>query len=544
MISPEQFNDWLDDITGLVAKGEEPASEELPSFIEHPLLISILLEKIVSVDEAALGEDQSAFSAYLFVFDACVSQLKFAMESGNRRAQQTMESLMNELVLVIQKSEKTINFWLPLMSVFYDAQVPLSDTLQSIYLMLAEEESEKFELEDFDHVASMRELILELGDLSPFELAAHFFAQSHAMPPEFFGDLVIDLASIEEAEEATILMLLHPNKATREMTILALDNVMPSLTLSSDSLARLQAIQAWLPKEEHGTLERWIREQRKRGVLFPKPEPKEVLKLQASEIDGGGAEGLFLQLKADKRIRLSGVLVKTGFGLKDAWMTPTITQTEAKRYYQQVFEDGVTLRGVDLPYFMQITNHFLAETLSHGDMPNLYFLELQEALGVHFLPELINIDETIDALSVQIQPFTQQVVERALHHTENWLEEKTFASSWFIESEQVDKLVNRCSSFDNGVKVCRFDEAMDSIFDQILEPNRAHWIFHFLWVALWLRASARKHEKVWQDAFLVAYAIHSDVPLKEVPIMRAVCHQSIINSVETMRERRTYLSQE
>ncbi len=103
-------------------------------------------------------------------------------------------------------------------------------------------------------------------------------------------------------------------------------------------------------------------------------------------------------------------------------------------------------------------------------------------------------------------------------------------------------MVNQCCSFVDGVKVCSFDEAEAAVFEKELERNREQWIFHFLWIALWLKAAAKKNELMWQDSFIIAYAIQQGQPLKSIPIMREICKQSVIYSMETMQERRTYLT--
>ncbi len=540
----EALSQWIVDAAALIASGNEPLAQEPPHFLEEPTLVPALVQMIATIDEATLTDNQALYSACLFVLDVCVSQLHFASENGNKRATQSMDVLMEHLVAAIQKGSQSINFWLPMMSAFYDAQVPLSPALQEMYLLLAEEESEVFQTEGFDHLQSIRDLIKELSDLSTFELTAHFFAQSHAMPADFFADLVVDLCSIEEGRDAALLTLLHPSEAVREVVMLALDRAMPTMHLSSISLSRLQAIQTWLPEAYQETVSRWLRDQRKKGVVFATVKPAKLVKVQASEIDGGGAEGLFLQLKEKGHVRLAGVLFKDGFGVKDAWITPGITVDEVTRYCKEVLDDGVTLRRVDLDYVCMMTNHFLAGTLEKGNVPGLHFLELQETLGVHFLPEFLDVPRLMGELSVQIEPFTQSVMEAAFKRSSRWLDKKPFAVSWYLENERVDKIVNRCCYFNEGVKLCRIEDAIDAVFQYEMEASRAHWMFHFLWVALWLKAGARKNEKAWQDSFLIGHAIQSGVPLRDIPIMESICRQSVLNSVETMRDRRTHLSQE
>ncbi|MCH9690226.1 MAG: hypothetical protein K0U24_02855 [Gammaproteobacteria bacterium] len=543
MMTPvEILGQWVVDAATLIASGKEPFADEPPQFLEEPTLPPALVQIIATIDEATLSDNQALYSACLFALDVCVSQLHFAADNGNKRAEKALGNLMDCLVSVIQKSTQSINFWLPMMGAFYDAQVPLSPALQEMYLALAEEESAAFEDEGVDHIESMRDLIKELADLNAFELAAHFFAQSHAMPTDFFGGLMVDLCSIEEGQDAALLALLHPRADVREMVILALDNLISSLTLSSISLSRLQAIQMWMPEAYQDMITRWLREQRKKGVVFAKISPATLVKMQASEIDGGGAEGVFLQLKAGRSTRLVGMLFKDGFGIKDAWVTPGITVDEVTRYCHDVLNDGVILRRVDLNYICMVTNHFLALTLEKGNMPGLHFLELQEALGVHFTPECLDVPRLIDELSVQIEPFTETVVEASFKRSSRWIETKLFATSWYLENERLDKVVNSCCSFVDGVKTCRFEEAIAAVFQTEMEAARDAWAFHFLWVALWLKAGARKNEKTWQDSLFIAHAIQAGTPLQDIPIMQKICHQSVLNSIETMRDRRTHLS--
>ena len=90
--------------------------------------------------------------------------------------------------------------------------------------------------------------------------------------------------------------------------------------------------------------------------------------------------------------------------------------------------------------------------------------------------------------------------------------------------------------------MCRFEESMQMVFAEEFEKHRDRWLFHFIWIALWAKSKARKNEKIGQDSFLIAHAIYTGVPLHDIPIMHEICYQSVLNSIETMQERRTYLT--
>ena len=135
-------------------------------------------------------------------------------------------------------------------------------------------------------------------------------------------------------------------------------------------------------------------------------------------------------------------------------------------------------------------------------------------------------------------------MQESFKRSKTWPKNKRFTESWYIENSQIDKVVNRCCSFIDGVKVCRFNEAIKAVFAEEMELNRERWLFHFLWIALWVKVKARKNEKIWQDGFFIAHAIHTGLPLDTIPIMHEICHQSVVNSIETMQERRTHLNRQ
>ena len=532
-------------MASLIDADEDPNPEYYTYFLQDPLLALRLVDLIDALDEMQIDENRAYYSACIFALDICVAQLQSAIESGNKLADKTLRQLMDYMADAIASKRHTLSFWLPILNAFYDVHVELSASLKNAYLDLANGEDELTPEEELSHLNSIRDLIAELADLSIFDITENFFAQSYAMPPDFFTDLVADLYSIEEGLDIAVLTLLHPNAQVREVVVATHDHILPSVTLSSISLSRLQAIKQWYPTEYHAQFNRWIKDQRKKGVVFMNTTPPpSKLRIKASEVDGSGAQGIFVHLQKKRTHRLSGLLYKQHVGIKDAWVTPLISRADVSHYYDDAFDDTVMLRDVDLSYLIMMTNHFLAVTLENGGMPDLHLLEIQEELGIHFLPTKLDFNQLIEEIGVQISPFTAESTVASLKRSKSWPKNKRFTESWYIENFQVDKLVNRCCSFVDGVKVCQFDDAMQAVFIDEMELHRDHWLSHFLWITLWLKAGARKNEKTWQDSYFIAYAIHSGMPLNAIPIMVEICRESVINSIETMQERRTHLNQE
>lgn len=537
----KKLNQWITAIAGYIQHDQEIDPECYAYFIDHPEAALQVIDVIAGLKERNVDTKPARYTACLFVLDICIAKLQTSYEAGSKQANKMLHQVMSHLAEKIDQNRHSLSFWLPILNAFYDVHTELSPELKDAYFRLANQESTTVEKNSVTHLSSIRDLIHELGDLSVFDIAENFFAQSYAMPPDFFIDLVLDLYQIEEGHDIALLTLLHPNPAIRDIVVSTLDSLMPSITLSSVSLSRLQMMQYWYPEEHRAQFNHWIVLQRKKGVVFHRAKPARIVQLKTSEVDGGGAQGVFIHIRRKKQNRLAGLLFKRGLGIKDAWVTPDIPQENVRRYYDETFDESVVLRIADVDYLELLVNHFLAETLAHGGLPNLHFLEIQEELGLHFLPRSMDIEAMMQSISVQISPFTTEVINRSLMRSKRWFKTKTFADSWFIENATIDKLVNQCSGFVGGVKICELEKAANLVFEEF-ERHREDWLFHFFWVTLWLRCGLRKNEIMWQDSFFIAHMIAVGEPLRHVPLMEEICKKSVLNSIDTMQDRRTYLS--
>lgn len=540
----ESLKQWIEEMAALIEENIDPEPHHFISFLNEPSLALQMIAIIDALDEEEVDNERPYYSSCIFALDICVAQLQSAFETGSKLAGKTLDQLMFTLAKAIRDGHHSLSFWLPILNAFYDVHVELSPELRNAYLELASQVGEMTVDEEVNHLDAMREMIAELSDLSVFDIADNFFAQSHAMPADFFADLIIDLYSIDEGQDIALLALLHPKAEVRELVVATLEQLMDTIRLSDKSLSRLQTIKQWYPPDYHDQFNRWIKIQRMKGVVFSKEVGMPIVHIKASEIDGSGAQGLFIHIKQGRTNRLCGFLFKQGLGIKDAWITPPMTATEVKKYYDDTFDDSVTLREVDRAYLVLITEHFLAITVQQGGMPDLHLLEAQELMGMHFSPNAMDIDAMIANMSVQILPFTHDSMQVSFKRSKSWLRNKRFTESWYVENANIDKQVNRCSSFVDGVRICDTEAAMAAVFHHELDRHREKWLFHFLWITLWLKAHPRKNEKIWQDSFFIAYAIYSGMALNSIPVMQEISHQTVTNSIETMNERRTHLNQE
>ena len=288
---------WLQKIENFIKQDQDINIKYCIDFVESAELTLSLVDLLTSVEEDSL-EIPTYYSACIFALEICISQLQSAADNNNNNAKKTLDKLMMYLADSIRRDEHSLTFWMPVLNVFYDANTQLSDELKNAYFLLVNNSTEIQEMDENSHLDAMREFIKDYSDLSIYDIAENFFAQSSAMPTDFFVDLVLDLYSIEEGHEIALLTLLHPKAEVREIVVTTFESLIPQITLSSASLTRLQMIRNLYPQNYHSQIDNWLKIQRKKGVIFDRPtEYAKITKIQASEVDGGGAQGILYKLK-------------------------------------------------------------------------------------------------------------------------------------------------------------------------------------------------------------------------------------------------------
>ncbi|OGV27242.1 MAG: hypothetical protein A3F18_01075 [Legionellales bacterium RIFCSPHIGHO2_12_FULL_37_14] len=538
----KDLGSWISSLAKHLAKDSIPEVEMHPSFIKHENFIYELIDKIQAFPEEITEEIELLYSASLMAFDICVAELKGGVDALNKPAIKLLDKLMAYLAEAMHTKTHSLGFYLPLLNSFYETKVELSSALQQAYFAIADREDLQDE-KDVDYLAVMQEMLQELADLSIFDIAEHIFSQSHAMQPDFYFGLIFDLCNIKEGHEVALMFLLHPNQEVRAIAILVLDEMIANLDLSPLALSRLKSISHWYAEKYQDYFARWLKIQRKKGCFYAKASSNLAdIKWYATEIDGSGSQGLFIYIKQKRQYRLCGLLVKYAFGIKDVWITSPLSKQELIKYRQEAFDHTTTLRLVTQEYTEQIVNHFLGVMHSQNALPSLYLLQIQEILGIEFVPLCIFPTSLIQELGVQIVPFTQEVVKAGVRQSKNWERDKPIVQSWFEESPAIDHLVNKCCSYVNGVKICAMDEAINLVREEVFSQNRAKWVFHFLWMALWAKANAGKKERFWKDCFFIACALNEGEPLENIPVINDMVELCVLNSLETMKDRRSHLS--
>jgi hypothetical protein len=498
-----------------------------------------ILRLFPSFDEQETNE--KLFMAAFHFIELCLVHLRIASDHNQPWADKLLALYQEELANLMDEHQ-TQSCWMPIINLFFSADIPLSERVKAIYMQILEK-NQQMEQDLNSQQVFMKELLSNDSGSTEFEIAELFFAQTSALPKDYFPAFMSELLTFKEekAINTAVLFLLHPDIAVRQTLLSYSSELFQQVDLTPASISRLPIIRQWLPDEEKPYIDNLLLSQRKKGIPFARHEKRKIIDIKATEMDGSGAQAIFFLIKQKSHFQATGLLIKRDFGIKDTWISPPLDKEKAKNYATQGIGRDIILRKVDAHYVEALVAHHLYTGQIKGAVPNVMLLCLQEMIGLNWQANPLNIEATMNTLASSFS-IDKTWVEKSLVRTGKWYKNKKFTESWFDESPELDKLVNTHCYYRNGTKYCELEDALTDVLTHYLEPKRAQWLEHFIWMALWAKPHARHNEYLWKDCYVLAKLLLEGHPLKEIPLMLSICEQNILASVETMEYRKTHLS--
>ncbi len=517
---------------------ETPLSEDFYNIIQdHPEYCIEVLELLPEYEKQQTND--SLIMACFHFIELCLVHLRLAHDYHQRWAEELLEQIQRKLNNLIQQ-HPVLSYWMPVINIFFDADIELKDYVKESYLQLLEMSQET----EHDQHLLMQELLSENNDKSEFEIAELFFAQTNTLPNSYFPAFVSELLSYDlpKAINIAVLFLFHPQTNVRRTMLESSYEIFHNFLLPKESISRLIIMRQWLPMTEKKHIEVLLTSQRKKGAEFADFKVQKVQEILATEMDGSGAQALFFLIKHQNSYQAAGILIKRSVGIKDTWISPHLNRELAKKYAFQGLSDSITLRKVNNYYAESVISHHIACEQQHDAVPSIHLIKLQELLGYQLRVETLNFRQELAKLSNEIGGLNKQWVKKSLQRSGNWHKKYKFATTWFEENADIDRHVNQYCTFIEGKKYCQVDKAEEALFPSYFELRRQQWLEHFLWMSLWAKHQARYNEYLWKDCFVLALEIEKGRPLKDIPLMQTLCEQSILLSIDTMEIRKTHLS--
>jgi hypothetical protein len=501
--------------------------------IKRPALLFAAFDLFLDIYEDFKTDEESfehTLNMGLVLVSHLLYELRLAIENGEKKAVTVWERFQaymgDKLFSGADAPDSLLIF--NLMQMLQQSGLPVGDKLterfQDTMAMHAPAADMDMDISELDGL--MGDLLDEEGAKTPFDLYNLLLAQLNMMPAEAMAIIFAHLAQHDNpiVSEMAFLMLLHPQQELRQDLGEALLSQHMPKTVSPVSLRRLIGMRNWLPQDERPLLDAIIKDARTNGVECAQiPAAPKKLQCYASNIDGAGAQTLWIHYTEKHKHHLLGFLAKQGFGLREVMVYQDISKQQVDMIIKQFsWEIGMIPVKAELIDFL--LPHYLAVNLENNVPPPPDLLQLAEALGQDYwraqyysptnLISLLEAPQTADDFA--------DLEEEALEDSADWLDDYSWAGSWFESGEMVEELLEE--HVGKNWRRSR-KKSPQAILHHQLAAKRNLWTERVLMTALWQKCAEEPED--WQSCLIVGKKLADpSVPLERIPLMTAIANLS------------------
>lgn len=208
----------------------------------------------------------------------------------------------------------------------------------------------------------------------------------------------------------------------------------------------LPLVRSWLPNDAaRGRIDEVIAATRRQDLqgrnATANGQLQEVL---GSPADGAGAQTLaFKGEDVEGRQRTGLVLIKTGFGVRDAYLVPYTSAGEEFELAEQI-QGGFELRPIRLESAAALIADAIATGLERDEPPAPGLVELMalsDALDLH--PQPLDRNDLLRQIDPEgnLQDLSPQKRGRLINRSRSWEQEFETAGSWFEDDATVERIL-------------------------------------------------------------------------------------------------------
>jgi hypothetical protein len=354
-------------------------------------------------------------------------------------------------------------------------------------------------------VTVLHQALAEMLPSLPADVRGMIVSTTTARPGDIFGRL-------------GCAFLLDPSEDTRLAAALGLADRLAKGSLEAEVAAQLVILRSWLPSDAaRAQLDNVLRDAMRKGVSGGAiTKPWAVHKVRATMPDGTGAQSIGVSLQSGSRRALAMLLLKQGFGIKDAYVIPCASASEQRNILASLVAETNAM-AVSSDYLSSALELALADGLTHGLPPAPGLVEIAELCG---LTGLHPQNQTTAALLNTLDPGGElaarspQARGRLINTSEYWADDHPLTDSWFEDSDASREALDKP----------RTPRAMDTALWKWLEGRRDWWTRIIARSAMLLQAGG--HDDA-ESFVATAQALLAGRALRKIPIMLDIHEQTI-----------------
>lgn len=305
-----------------------------------------------------------------------------------------------------------------------------------------------------------------------------------------------------------------PDEEVRQGAVDGLFDRMTAERTSPALIARLALMRSWIgDKNIRDRVDDLIREAKRLGIggTQARSAPK-VHRVLASMVDGSGAQSFTIAFQSGSSRKMGIVLLKQGFGVKDAYVVPCSSATEQKRLIEMLVSE-VDAWDVPLDYAKQAFAIGLEDGLRFKQPPAAGLVDVAQQLALTDLrPFPSAVTDIVGMMDPDgdIAKLSPQARGRLINASEDWdVHYPRIMESWYEDSDAITEAISSATS----------PTALKKGLWHALEDRREHWADVIARSALLLHAASEPEAKQFAA---VALALVDGRPLKKIPVMEMI----------------------
>jgi len=517
---PADIDQHARTIAKAVAQGRFPQlTPEVEEFLETRPTDIFAASEGVCRHMPPSGDDEALGFGYLCLLQMLLERVRYRADRGFAEAIELIAAFQATLVARVKAEEIDGTMLAYLGGAMQQAKIAVSAELSVLSSDLDAEEGNALLPAD---VALALDGLIDASGGDPFVLVGMFAEAGHVLLEEAKIALASYLAADErpEARAAAVLFLLDPAVAVRRAAALAL--AQGAALLSPVDLRRLIAMGNWRPEHERADVDIIIQKARAAGITCAAWDNNVPEIVQASPIDGSGAQLLRFISRAGRKKRMSSILTREG--IADAFCAAPQTRRELGQAIEAAGAEAAMLE-IERSYVDRTLAHHLADTVARGEVPPLDLLEIAEAIGGgDWQPMRIDFRKALDELIAELPADLRdpEGIESALADSDILIELEEIEQSWFEDSSELQEKVQSVSR--------RVREQFTTALLQgngAIAVHRDQWAELFVRTALWMREAKVDEELCWADLAVVARAVLEGHDLTRIGLMRNIAERTV-----------------
>jgi len=494
----------------------------------RPQILLPLLDTTVAASTAE-RRDEGLIAACRWLLANQLELIRYKHERDYDWASAVLDAYQEKLIVLARAQTLQSDDWFALVNLLNVAKVPIRPEMTEALAKAAQDATPFGEaLSPHEFPAEVSRLVDELGRSvdDPFRVIERLADVSTLMPVEFRAYLTheMGLSSHAVLREAVPLLLLDPEPVIRQSAAVVLEQIASPRTFSPVMLRRTLLLRNWIPEVERAAIDRLVRKARVKGVECAQWAPAAPLSIECTILDGSGAQALVLTTPVGRIGLFAGLLLKQGFGVRDAWCDLLVPRREITRAVKEA-RGEMARRMTGRDHLDTVVQHHIARGLALGNLPQLPVVEIAEAIGatdwkdrrIDMAAETERLLAGSDAAATNSAQITS-----SLRRSGEWIARDPMMQSWFEDEAAVRALVDRRPRL-------KLDVALRRVLDEVLSARREAWAERLVLLALWMRDSTEGSmpAELWQDCAVLTHELRTERPLAELPAMVAIAERSL-----------------